>query len=109
MTETQVVELALPGGGSVLVYAENVGSGTYEDGPADVGFRETLSFSAISSTVRGVATDIHEALKSIEPDVTEVEFGLDLAMKGSKVVCLLVDGEAKATLKVRLEWRKDGP
>jgi hypothetical protein len=106
MAETEVVELVLPDGGKVLVRAEKVGDDGPDDGPEDVGFTDAFTFSAISDTVRGVATDIHQALKSVEPDVTEVEFGLELAVKGSKLVCLLVDGETKATLKVRLEWRK---
>ena len=108
MPETKVVELALPDGGKVLVRTESVDGAVQGRRPADVGFQEALSFSAVSATVRGIATDIHEAIKSVEPEVTEVEFGLELAIKGSKLVCLLVDGETKATLKVRMEWRKAG-
>jgi hypothetical protein len=107
VTGIEVVELALPDGGSVLVRTEKVGSDSQDGEPEDVGFTDALSFSTVGATIRGVATDIHHALKSVEPDVTEVEFGLELAMKGSKLVCLLVDGETKATLKVRMEWRKD--
>lgn len=107
MMEPEIVELALPDGGCILVRTEKIGGARGGGGPEDVGFKDALSFSTVSATVRGVATDIRQALKSVEPDVTEVEFGLELAIKGSKLVCLLVDGETKATLKVRMEWRKD--
>ncbi|MER5473066.1 CU044_2847 family protein [Streptomyces sp. NPDC002685] len=108
MKDTELVELDLPEGGTVLVRAHQVadeedGSG---DGPTNVGLRETLSFSAVSSALRGVATDVHRGVAAAKPDSVEVEFGFELALKGSRLVCLLVDGDTKATIRVRLQWQK---
>ncbi|TYK53129.1 CU044_2847 family protein [Actinomadura decatromicini] len=102
------VELDLPDGGSVLVRASQVDPDGLDEGPSNIGVKEALSFSSVTSALRGVAADVHRAVKAVEPDVAEVEFGFELAVKNSRVVCLLVDGEGKATLKVRLEWKKGG-
>lgn len=100
MAEAEIVELELPDGGVIAVRAERLGArGT------NIGVKEALSFSAVSSALRGVAADVHKAVQAVQPDVAEVEFGLELAVKNSKLMCMLVDGEGKATLKVRLEWK----
>src|SRR5262249_35800458 len=107
VSAVKLVELTLPEGGSVLVRAESVEGEDGDQGPRDIGFGDTmeaLPFAQVSSAVRGVAAEIHQALQSVQPDRTEVEFGLELAVRGSRLVCLLADGEAKATLSVRLEW-----
>ncbi|ALC19577.1 CU044_2847 family protein [Streptomyces pristinaespiralis] len=113
MKDAEIVELDLPGGGTVLVRAGQVHGDTaaedFDEGPANVGLREALSFSAVSSTIRGVAAEVHRALEAAAPDVAEVELGFEMALKGSRMVCLLVDSEAKATIRVRLEWHKDAP
>ncbi|CCK25116.1 hypothetical protein BN159_0737 [Streptomyces davaonensis JCM 4913] len=110
MGDGEVVELELPGGGALLVRALPVAVDGDElddedGGPSNVGLREALSFAAVGTALRGVATTVQDALQSVKPDVVEAEFGLNLAVKGSRVVCLLVDGEATATLRVRLEWQ----
>jgi hypothetical protein len=107
VADTQVVELELPDGGIVLVRAEQLEDET-GGGPSNIGPREALSFDAVSSTLRGVAANVHEAVKAVKPDVASVEFGFELAVKGGRVLCLLTDGSAKATLNVRMEWRKGG-
>ncbi|MGX6744810.1 CU044_2847 family protein [Streptomyces peucetius] len=113
MKDAEIVELDLPGGGRVLVRASQVHGDTaaveFDEGPANVGLREALSFSAVSSAIRGVASEVHRALETAAPDVAEVELGFEMALKGSRMVCLLVDSEAKATIRVRLEWHKGAP
>ncbi|MFF7928971.1 CU044_2847 family protein [Streptomyces mirabilis] len=110
MDEAEIVELELPGGGAVLVRAVAVEAGVDDldndgGGPSNVGLREALSFTAVSTALRGVATAVQDAFQAAKPDTVEAEFGLEFALKGSQMVCLLVDGEAKATLRVRLEWQ----
>ncbi|MER6678015.1 CU044_2847 family protein [Streptomyces sp. NPDC000983] len=108
MKDAELVELDLPEGGTVLVRAHQVAAEEDfdGDGPANVGLREALSFSAVSSALRGVAMDVHRGVAAAAPDVVEVEFGFELALKGSRLVCLLVDGDTKATIRVRMEWQK---
>jgi hypothetical protein len=104
--DTEFVELDLPEGGTVLVRAQQVSGNEGTGGPTDVGLRQALSFSSVSSTLRGIASEVHSAVETAKPEVVELEFGFELAMKGSRLVCLLVDGDAKATIRVRLEWRR---
>jgi hypothetical protein len=80
------------------------GNGT----PSDIGLHEA-SFSTVASALRGVAVDVHRAVQAVSPTVAEIEVGSEMAMKGSRLVCLLVEGDAKASLGVRLEWRKSDP
>ncbi|MEV0175814.1 CU044_2847 family protein [Streptomyces sp. NPDC050803] len=110
MREAEVVELELPDGGALLVHALPVKAGAGDEldddgGPSNIGLREALSLTAVSTALRGVATTVQDALKSVQPDVVEAEFGLQFALKGSQLVCMLVGGEAAATLRVRLEWQ----
>jgi len=109
MTDAEVVELEFPDGGALLVRALPISVGDELDcddvGPSNIGLREALSFTAVSSALRGVAVTVQDALQSVRPDVVEAEFGLEFALKGSQLVCLLVGGEATATLRVRLEWQ----
>ncbi|MEU1268523.1 CU044_2847 family protein [Streptomyces sp. NPDC005799] len=110
MKDAEVVELELPDGGTLLVRALPVWAvgdemDHHDGGPTNIGLREALSFTAVSAAVQGVATTVQDALQSVRPDVVETEFGLEFALKGSQLVCLLVGGEAKATLRVRLEWQ----
>jgi hypothetical protein len=101
------VELELEEDATILARVERVGDDLHEDeSPSDIGLREALSFSTVSSALRGVAADIHRAVQAVSPNVAEVEFGLEMAMQGSRLVCLLVEGDAKASLRVRLEWHK---
>ncbi|MEU6064991.1 MULTISPECIES: CU044_2847 family protein [Streptomyces] len=110
MGDAEIIQLKLPDDGAVLVRALPVAGGgdnldSADAGPSNVGLREALSLSAISTALRGVATTVQSAFQSVKPDVVEAEFGLEFALKGSQMVCLLVDGETKATLRVRLEWQ----
>jgi Trypsin-co-occurring domain 1 len=105
----ETIELELAGGGSVLVQAmrvlpDDADEEDADQGPADVGLRDALSFAVVRNALKGIATEVHEAVKAAKPDVLEVEFGFELAIKGSQVVCLLVGAETKATLRVRLQW-----
>ena len=102
MADAQPIEVELAGGGKILVLAEQVGS----KGPADIGLRDALSFRTVSEALRGIASDLRDAIKAVQPDTAEVEFGLDVAIKGSQLACLLVGGGATASIRVRLEWDK---
>jgi hypothetical protein len=101
--ESRVIELELPGGAPLLVHAEQFGE-PRGGGAADVGFRDTFRLDAVADAIKGVATAVHEALDSLRPEVVEVELGLDLALKGSRVLAMLVDAGSSASIKIRLEW-----
>lgn len=106
--DTEIIELSLPDGTPLLVRAERIGEKEAEEqdgGPADIGFFQIRSFSGVTATVRGVATELHKALEAVSPDLVSVELGFDLAVKGSQVIALVADAGAKASIRVRLEWR----
>ena len=52
--ETELVEVELADGGTLLVRAEMIGPHGNTGDPTDIGFRD-LSFSSISSTLKGIA------------------------------------------------------
>jgi hypothetical protein len=110
---TEIVEVSLPDGGLLLVRAERIDSdaeGSADGGvggPSDVGLRSFLSFSGVRASLRGIATELHEALQSAKPDVVAVELGFDLAVKGSEILAVVADAGATASMRVRLEWRNN--
>jgi hypothetical protein len=95
---TKLVDTTLPGGGTVTVRAVDLG------GPQDVGISDKVPFDDVTDAIRKVGTSIVEALKDVGPKKATVEFGLEVAVKGGKLVSLLTDAEGKATFSVTLEW-----
>ena len=103
--DTEIVEMCLPDGTPMLVRAERIGGKEEGDGPSDVGLRQFFSFSEVTATVKGVATELHKSLLAVSPDLVSVEVGFDMAIKGSQVIALIADAGAHASIRVRLEWR----
>ena len=102
----EFVELDVGSGESIWIRARQLGLESQVGQPTDVGFAGK-SFSVVAKALRGIARDVRDALKDAQPEVAEVEFALQVALHGAQVVCLLVDGGATATMRVRMEWRKD--
>jgi hypothetical protein len=102
---TEIVEISLPDGALILARAERIDGSL--DGPADVGLREFLSFSHVTGSIRKITAEMHKAAQALEPDVVEVELGFDLAVKGSQVLALIADAGTQASLRLRLEWRRE--
>jgi Trypsin-co-occurring domain 1 len=105
VSSTEVVEVSLPDGGLLLVRAERIDGEA--DGPSDVGLRNFLSFSGVKASLRGIATELHEALQTAKPDVVAVELGFDLAVKGSQILAMVADAGGTASMRVRLEWHNN--
>ncbi len=105
MSDKEVVEVCLPDGAFLLVRAERVGDPA--GGPTDVGLREFMSLSHVTRSVKGVAAELHKALRAAQPDLVTVEMGFDLAIKGSQVLALVADAGGQASFRVRLEWHRD--
>lgn len=102
MGDTGIAEVELTGGAKMLVRTQRIDGEV--DGPSDVGLRKVFDFSAVTSSVQGIAAELHDALKAAKPDQVSVELGFDLAVKGSQLVALLVDGGVTASVKIRLTW-----
>ncbi|MCX4905500.1 CU044_2847 family protein [Streptomyces sp. NBC_00878] len=73
----------------------------------DTGFSEALTarVEGLTELVKGVATTMREATAAVAPDEVSVAFGVELAAKPGRVVSVLTDGEAKASVVVTLTWR----
>jgi hypothetical protein len=103
----RVVEVVLPNDTVALVRATDLDS----DGQAaeKVGWQDAFDLSAVSGTLDGIARAIRSGLEKVTPAKTTVELGIELAVKNGKLTSLIVEGDAKAALKVTLEWGKESP
>jgi hypothetical protein len=43
----------------------------------------------------------------VKPRKSSIEFGIDIAAEEGKLFAVIVKGEAKANIKVTLEWAKE--
>lgn len=79
------------------------------DGPQNVASAglQRLDVEELGRTVQGLSASIHQAVDSLVPDEVEVEFGLELALKSGKVISMLAEAGATASIKVTLGWNGD--
>lgn len=74
-------------------------------GTHDVGFGMP-DFNDILNTIEMIANKIDKAIEKITPSEIEVSFGIAAATKCGKLTSIIVDGETKANLDVKLTWKK---
>lgn len=108
MSEIETIEVSLPGDARLLVRAERIGGATAQ-GPTDVSLRGFLSFSHVVASIRGLATELHQALQAAAPDLVTVDLGFDLAVEGSQLLALVADAGTRASIRIQLQWGSDGP
>jgi hypothetical protein len=58
----------------------------------------------VLASIEGIASALGSTLEKTKPKNSKVEFGVELTIHEGKLVALFVQGEAKANLKVSLEW-----
>jgi len=96
-----LMPVRLPNGAEIQVEIRGSGEG-------DVGglqqIKEALPLDALRDTVSGLAEFVNGAVKGLQPDKVSVEFGLELGYQPGKLVAFLVNGSAKGSLKIGLEW-----
>ena len=95
---TTVIDVDVPGPHAVAVRAVSLG------GAQDVGALDRLNLDGVAESVKSIADTLGEALKAASPKKASVEFGLEIAVKGGKLVSLITEAGGTATLKVSLEW-----
>lgn len=106
-----LIPVRLPNGGLVYVRAS---ADTVPDGaPATRGSSEAdvaghvpqvKDFTQISKTIEGVAQAVKAALDAVKPKKWSAEFGFELEAKTEGVIALFASVDAKADIKVKLEW-----
>jgi hypothetical protein len=79
------------------------------DGPQNVASTglQHLDVEELGRTVRGLSASLYQAVDSLLPDEVEVEFGLELALKSGKLISMLAEAGATASVKVTLGWKGD--
>jgi hypothetical protein len=82
-----------------------------EDGPTNVVSNplQHLDMDDFRQTVKGVSSTLRRAVDDLVPDETQVEFGLELEVKSGKLVSVLAEAGATASVKVTLTWRREEP
>jgi hypothetical protein len=93
-----VVDVDVPGGNPVGLRVTTIG------GAGDVSALGKLDLDDVADTIKSIADTLGTALKAATPDKASVEFGLEIAIKGGKLVSLITEAGGTATLKVSLEW-----
>ena len=79
------------------------------DGPQNVASPglQRLDVEELGRTIQGLSASLHQAVGGLLPDEVEVEFGLELALKSGKVISMLAEVGATASVKVTLGWKGD--
>lgn len=63
-----------------------------------------LNFDGVVAAIEGVAGALGTAMHKLGPKSASVELGVELSAKEGKLLAVFVQGEAKANLKITLEW-----
>jgi hypothetical protein len=92
-----------PGGPGEEGYGDEYGGyGGYEDvGAVD---RVVAKVEDLRELVTGVAASLRDAVAAAAPHEVSVEFGVELAVRSGRIVSVLADSEAKASIAVTLTW-----
>jgi hypothetical protein len=79
------------------------------EGPQNVASSglQRLDVEDLGRTVRGVSASLRAAVHGLVPDEVQVEFGLELALKSGKLVSMLAEAGATASVKVTVAWKGD--
>jgi len=77
-----------------------------EGGATKTAFGERFDFAEVGSVLEGLTEGIRGALDKVAPDRVIVEFAIELAVKAGKLTGLVVEGGAKGSLGVTLEWER---
>lgn len=86
---------------------QDEGYGSYED----VGALDSVVAKVhdLRRLITGVAASVRSAAAAAGPDEVSVAFGVELAVKGGRIVSVLAEGEATTSIAVTLTWRRPEP
>lgn len=99
--QTEIRDVTLPSGVTVhFQVASQSGGGGYEP----VAGSGPLDFGGVLESIEGVASALGATLKKLSPKKASVEMGVELSTKEGKLLAVFIQGEAKANLKITLEW-----
>ena len=98
--EPEEIEIELPNGAVayILPIGEDVGASNARDQP--------LTLENIGPAIEGISEAVEGSLRKLAPDSWSLEFGLALTVKTGHIFAVFVSGQAEATAKVTLSWKK---
>jgi len=102
--EAEIVEVTLPNGTIALVRATKLDPPGSTQGATKSAFGDRFDFTEVTKVLEGISDAIKSALVKAAPDKTTVELGIEAAVKSGKLTGLLMEGSAKGSLTVTLEW-----
>ena len=101
LTPSDTVEVQLPNGASMYVTAKEIeGAGATKTSTAGYDFRNVID------ALTGLSDVVRSAFASAAPHKTTVKIGIELSVKSGKLTALLVEGGAKGSLDITLEWQR---
>jgi hypothetical protein len=96
MPGTTIIPLVLPNGRTVLARVRTRGE-------AEVAFA-AFDFQRVADDVAAIASSLAEALRTVRPSKTALEFAVELTVEGGHLMALIAKGSGKASLKITLTW-----
>jgi hypothetical protein len=102
MAETQLIQARMPDGKTIAMQVTAIsGPVQYE---TRVGTNLPHNFSEVMDSLESISRTIYDVVQKVAPKKASVEFGIEIAAEPGKLTALLVQGEGKASLKIKLEW-----
>jgi hypothetical protein len=101
MAETQLIQATMPDGRVVAMQVTQIA------GPVPVEARVgnlPHNFSEVMDSLESISDAVYKAVQKVAPKKATIEFGIEIAAEPGKLTALLVQGEGKASLKIKLEW-----
>jgi hypothetical protein len=102
---SEIVRVRLPDGQEI--WARVTGSA----GPSDIGLADKVKARAtenINELIGAVAGNLRDALEQYEADEVSADFGIELSAQTGRVIGVLAETGATASLTVHLTWRRPG-
>lgn len=96
----QLVEVQLEDG--TAFYVKVLAS----SGESEVSLR-SASFEEAMKAIEGIGKRLNQVWGTIRPGKASVELGIDFTWQAGKVMAVVVDGSATASMKITLEWNRE--
>jgi Trypsin-co-occurring domain 1 len=94
------IRIPVQSAGGIVLFAEVSPLGGDENVSAHI-----PSLDEVGVTIAAIADQLSGTLKRLAPTTATIEFALELGLESGKLTAILVQGSAKANVKVALEWK----
>lgn len=91
-----------------MVHARVARAGGYGAEDEDIGVlgETAVRVAELTELITGVGATVLEAARRVAPQEASITFGVELTARAGKVLAVLADAEASASLQVTLVWRR---